>query len=108
MARHRAGLRPCHVAAAAPRLDPPQRRTGRGEPDIGFNGNRGAPLTSDLSNNREVLAGIDLLTKGRQQALRHGDLVAVTMADIQIAEHNAYSGDVGAAIEIAAATVEHL
>jgi adenylate cyclase len=51
--------------------------------------------------------GLDLLAKGRQQAFRHGDLLEVTMADIQIAECKAHTGDIGAAIEIAAATVAH-
>ena len=53
-------------------------------------------------------AGIDLLAKGRQQAFRHADLLTVTMADIQTAECKAHTGDIGAAIEIAGATVEHL
>jgi len=53
-------------------------------------------------------AGSDLLARGRQQAHRHGDLLAVTMADIQAAESKADTGDIGAAIDIAMATVEHL
>jgi len=53
-------------------------------------------------------AGLDLLARGRQQAHRHGDLLAVTMADIQAAESKADTGDIGAAIDIAMATVEHL
>jgi adenylate cyclase len=53
-------------------------------------------------------AGLDLLAKGRQQAFRHGDLLTVTMADIQTAECKAHTGDIGAAIEIARATVGHL
>ena len=53
-------------------------------------------------------AGIDLLAKGRQQAFRHADLLTVTMADIQTAECKAHTGDIGVAIEIAGATVEHL
>jgi adenylate cyclase len=53
-------------------------------------------------------AGMDLLARARQQAFRHGDLLAVTMADIQIAECKAQNGDTGAAIEISRATVEHL
>jgi adenylate cyclase len=52
--------------------------------------------------------GMDLLAKGRQQASRHADLLTVTMADIQTAECNAHTGDTGAAIQIAEATVEHL
>jgi adenylate cyclase len=51
---------------------------------------------------------IDLLAKGRQQALRHADLLTVAMADIQLAECKAQSGDTGAAIEIARATVAQL
>ncbi len=53
-------------------------------------------------------AGMDLLAKGRQQASRHADLLTVTMADIQTAECKAHTGDTGAAIEIARATVGHL
>ncbi len=53
-------------------------------------------------------AGIDLLAKGRQQAFRRGDLLTVTMADIQTAEWKAHTGDIDAAIEIAEATVEHV
>ncbi|HTQ22820.1 hypothetical protein [Mycobacterium sp.] len=53
-------------------------------------------------------AGIDLLAKGRQHAFRRGDLLTVTMADIQTAEWKADTGDVDAAIEIAGATVEHV
>jgi adenylate cyclase len=53
-------------------------------------------------------AGLDLLAKGRQQAFRHADLLPATMADVQTAECKAHSGDFGAAIEIAVATVEHL
>jgi adenylate cyclase len=53
-------------------------------------------------------AGMDLLTKARQQASRHADLLTVTMADIQIAECKAHTGDIGAAIEITGTTVEHL
>jgi hypothetical protein len=53
-------------------------------------------------------AGLHLLEEGRQQASRHGDLLAVTMADIQIAESKALNGDIDAAIAIAGATVRHL
>jgi adenylate cyclase len=53
-------------------------------------------------------SGIDLLAKGRQQAFRRGDLLTVTMADIQTAEWKAHTGDIDAAIEIAGATVEHV
>ncbi len=53
-------------------------------------------------------AAMDLLVKGRQQASRHRDLLAVTMADTQIAECKAHAGDLDAAIEIARATVAHL
>ena len=53
-------------------------------------------------------AGMDLLAKARQQAFRHADLLTVTMADIQTAECKARTGDTGAAIEIAGATVGHL
>ena len=52
--------------------------------------------------------GMDLLEKARQQASRHADLSTVTMADIQIAEYKAHTGDTGGAIEISRATVEHL
>lgn len=53
-------------------------------------------------------SGMDILAIGRQQALRHGDRLAVTMADVQIAESKSHTGDNDAAIEIARATVEHL
>ncbi|MCV7399162.1 AAA family ATPase [Mycobacterium fragae] len=53
-------------------------------------------------------SGMELLAKGRQQASRHADLLTVTMADIQTAECIANAGDLGAAIEIAEATVGHL
>jgi adenylate cyclase len=53
-------------------------------------------------------AGVDLLAKARQRASRHADLLTVTMADIQIAEHKAHTGDTGGAIETSRATVEHL
>ena len=49
-----------------------------------------------------------LLEKGRQQAFRHGDLLTVTMADIQIAECRARDEDPDPAIEMARATVAHL
>ncbi len=52
--------------------------------------------------------GMDLLAMGRQQAFRHGDLLTAAMADIQIAECKAHVGDIGAAIEVARATVGHL
>lgn len=54
------------------------------------------------------VAGLELLAKGRQQASAHADLLTVTMADVQIAECKAHSGDFGAAAEIARPTVEHL
>jgi adenylate cyclase len=53
-------------------------------------------------------AATGLLEKGRQQAYGHGDLLTATMADIQIAECKARSGDIDGAIEIAASTVGHL
>lgn len=53
-------------------------------------------------------AALGLLEKGRQQACEHGDLITVTLADIQIAECKAHSGDIDGAIEIAGATVGHL
>ncbi|MGB9305528.1 MAG: adenylate/guanylate cyclase domain-containing protein [Mycobacterium sp.] len=53
-------------------------------------------------------SGMDLLAKGRQQASRHGDLLTVTMADTQVAECIARTGDLDAAIEIAGATVRHV
>ena len=53
-------------------------------------------------------AAMDLLVKGRQQASGHGDLLATTMADTQIADCKARAGDIDAAIEIARATVAHL
>jgi adenylate cyclase len=53
-------------------------------------------------------AGMDLLVKGRRQAAGHGDLLTVTMADVQIAECKARAGDVDAAIVIARANVAHL
>ena len=53
-------------------------------------------------------AGLDLLAKARQQASAHADLLTVTMADVQTAECKAHTGDIGAATEIARATVEHL
>ena len=40
--------------------------------------------------------------------MRHADLLTVTMADIQIAECKAHTGDTGGAIEIAGATVGQL
>jgi len=52
--------------------------------------------------------GMELLVQGRQQAFRHGDLLTMTMADIQIAESKAVAADVDAAIEIARATVDRL
>jgi adenylate cyclase len=52
--------------------------------------------------------GIDLLVKGRQQAFRQADLLTVAMADIQLAECKAHTGDTGAAIEIAGATVAQM
>ena len=57
---------------------------------------------------RDQAMGMELLAKGRQQASRHGDLLAMTMADIQIAECRTRAGDTDAAIETAAATVKHL
>ncbi len=57
---------------------------------------------------RDHVAGLDLLAKGRQQASGHADLLTVTMADVQTAECKAQTGDFGAAVEIAGATVEHL
>jgi adenylate cyclase len=52
--------------------------------------------------------GINLLAKGRGQAFRHGDLLTVTMADIQTAEYKVHTGDIDEAIEIAKGTIEHL
>ena len=57
---------------------------------------------------RDRATGLELVARGRQQALRHGDLLTVTMADIQMAECKACDGDTAGAIEIAAATVKHL
>jgi adenylate cyclase len=56
----------------------------------------------------DYASGVDLLAKGRHQASRHGDLLTVTMADTQIAECIAHTGDLDGAIEIADATVRHL
>jgi adenylate cyclase len=53
-------------------------------------------------------AGMDLLANARQQAFQHGDLLTVTMADVQIAECKAHTGEIGAAIEIAKGNVGHL
>jgi adenylate cyclase len=53
-------------------------------------------------------AAMDLLAKARQQASRHTDLLTVTMADIQIAEYKAHTGDIGGAIETSRATAGHL
>ena len=53
-------------------------------------------------------AGLDLLVSGRQQALRHGDLLTATTADIQIAQHKTRTGDFDGAIDVARATVEHV
>jgi adenylate cyclase len=53
-------------------------------------------------------AGLDILTQGRDQSFGHGDLLTATMADIQIAECKARSGDADRAIEISRATVEHV
>jgi adenylate cyclase len=52
--------------------------------------------------------GMDLLVKGRQQAWRNGDLLTVTMADVQIAECKACQADPDTAIEVARATLAHL
>lgn len=53
-------------------------------------------------------SGWDLLEKGRHQASLNNDLLSVTIADIQIAKCKVHTGDIGAAIEIAGATVEDL
>lgn len=53
-------------------------------------------------------SGWDLLEKGRHQASLNNDLLTVTIADIQIAKCKLYAGNIGAAIEIAGATVEDL
>lgn len=51
---------------------------------------------------------MDLLAHGRRQALEHGDLLVATTADIQLAQCRAFAGDTSAAIDLAAAAVEHL
>ena len=42
--------------------------------------------------------GLDLLQKGREQALRHGDLLNATVADVATAEYKAQIGDIDGAI----------
>jgi adenylate cyclase len=51
---------------------------------------------------------LELVANAREQAVRQGDLLTGTIADIQMAEFEAYNGDVGAAIEMSRAAVEHL
>ncbi|TDO07969.1 AAA ATPase-like protein [Mycobacterium sp. BK086] len=59
------------------------------------------------SRDGDSAGGLELLRTGRRQAAGHADLLTVTMADVQLAECEARSGDLDAAIEIAAPTVAH-
>lgn len=57
---------------------------------------------------RNQKAGFELLAKARQQAFGHGDLLTVTMADVQIAECKAHTGELDGAIDLARGVVAHL
>jgi adenylate cyclase len=52
--------------------------------------------------------GLELLQKGREQALRHGDLLNATVADVATAEYKAQIGDVDGAIEMSRTILGHL
>lgn len=53
-------------------------------------------------------AGVELLARARRQAFGHGDLLTVTMADVQIAECKAHTGELDGAIDLARGIVAHL
>jgi adenylate cyclase len=52
--------------------------------------------------------GLELLQKGREQALHHGDLLTATMADVATAIHKAQIGDIEGAIAMSRTILSHL